>query len=217
MTETVRVVPAILTDKPQDLKTMLEQAKTYTDYVQIDIMDGRFVPSHSITWEHIAEIRPSVKWEAHLMIENPAAQFANYQKAGAQKVIFHYEAATEPDTIINAARGLKLAVGIAVNPETTISRILPLTDRIDSVLFLSVHPGFYGAQFIPEVVNKIVELRRARPNLNLGIDGGIKENNIAPIARSGVNEIFVGSAILLQPDPGESFRRLTAIARQTAV
>jgi len=78
-----------------------------------------------------------------------------------------------------------------------------------------VHPGYYGAKFLPEVLEKVADLRRSRPALDIGIDGGIKENNITLISRSGVDEIFVGSAIFLQPQPGESYRRLLAQARKS--
>ena len=76
-------------------------------------------------------------------------------------------------------------------------------------------PGFYGAKFIPEVLDKIIELRKAQPKLAIGIDGGIKESNVTQIAKTGVNEIFVGSAIFLQPEPGESYRKLLALAQQS--
>lgn len=214
MTKSIRVIPAILTEDPQALKTMLKQCASFTDYVQIDIMDGQFVPSNSITWRQITEIPENLRWEAHLMVEQPENQFPSFKKAGAKKVIFHYEAAPEPEKAISAARSLGLEVGIAVNPETPISSILPFTKKLDSVLFLSVHPGYYGAKFIPEVLDKIVELRRARPNLDIGIDGGIKEGNIIQIAKSRVNEICVGSAILLQPDPEAAYRKLLDLARQ---
>jgi ribulose-phosphate 3-epimerase len=214
MNQSIRVIPAILTNDPEALKKMLNQAEKYTDYVQIDIMDGKFVPSTSITWEHLAAIRTKINWEVHLMVENPETQFEYYQKAGAKKAIFHFEAAAEPENIISAAHKLNMLAGMAVNPETPVSKILDFTGQLDSVLFLSVHPGFYGAKFIPEVMDKIVELRRERPALRIGIDGGVKETNIAQIARSGVNEICVGSAILTQPAPGEAYRRLLALARQ---
>ena len=79
---------------------------------------------------------------------------------------------------------------------------------------LTVHPGFYGSRFIPEVLDKVVELRSARPEVEIGVDGGIKESNIAEVAGVGVDVIFVGSAIFLQPQPGESFRRLVALAEE---
>jgi ribulose-phosphate 3-epimerase len=103
----------------------------------------------------------------------------------------------------------------AINPETTVSAILPLVNEVDSVLLLTVNPGFYGSKFIPEVMDKVVELRRACPDVEIGVDGGIKESNITQIARTGVDVIYVGSAIFLQPQLGESFHRLQALAQKS--
>ncbi|MBU2608869.1 MAG: ribulose-phosphate 3-epimerase, partial [Chloroflexi bacterium] len=92
MTIHSRLVPAILTEDPQALEAMVRQVETFTTYAQIDIMDGQFVPSRSITWEDIAPLSVKFAWEAHLMTLHPEEQFQGYQQAGAQKVIFHYEA-----------------------------------------------------------------------------------------------------------------------------
>ncbi len=208
MKKPIRVVPAVLTDDARTLETMLRQAESFTDFVQIDIMDSKFVPSHSITWKDIAGIRVKLNWEVHLMVAQPEKQIEDYKTAGAQKVIFHYEATSTPDYIITLARQLGLSVGLAVNPETAVTEFMPLLNKVDSVLFLSVHPGFYGAKFIPEVLEKVKQLRETRPGMVISIDGGIKENNILQVARSGVNEICVGSAVFMQPDPGESYRKL---------
>jgi ribulose-phosphate 3-epimerase len=213
MSKTIRIIPAILTDDPQVLKDMLQQSSTFTDYVQVDIMDGKFVPSRSITWQQISGISININWEAHLMVENPEEVLEHFKEAGASKAIFHYEATPNPSQVISKARKMGLKVGIAVNPETQVERILPLTGELDSVLFLAVHPGFYGAKFIPEVLDKITELRKARPNLQIGIDGGIKESNVVQIAKSGVDEICVGSAIFMQPKPGESYRKLETLVK----
>ncbi|MBN1188930.1 MAG: ribulose-phosphate 3-epimerase [Dehalococcoidales bacterium] len=211
MDKSIRIIPAILTDDAGTLNNMLKQAESFTDFVQIDIMDSKFVPSRSITWEHIASISTGLHWEVHLMVEQPEKQIENYKKAGAQKVIFHFEATSTPDYVITLARQLGLSVGLAVNPETAFSKILPLTSKVDSILFMSVHPGFYGARFLPEVLEKVKKLRKARPFMALSIDGGIKENNILKVAGSGVNEICVGSAVFSQPDPAESYRRLVKL------
>jgi ribulose-phosphate 3-epimerase len=216
MSSSIRVIPAVLTDDPETLNMMLLQVETFTDYVQIDIMDSRFVPSRSVTCNQITTIRPQICWEAHLMVEQPEKYLDCFKQAGAQKAIFHYEATTSHQQVITIAREAGIEIGLAVNPETPVSSVLPFTDQLDSVLFLSVHPGFYGAKFIPGTLDKIAELRKARPNLTIGIDGGIKENNITQIARSGVNEIFVGSAIFLQPQPAESYRNLLALAQNAS-
>ncbi len=214
MTESIRVVPAILTEDPSALETMVRQAETFTDYVQFDMMDGQFVPSRSITREHLAGLRTKLSWEAHIMVLRPEDYLESLRQAGAEKVVFHYEATSSPRAVISAARKLGLGVGLAVNPETPVSTILPLVSEVDSVLFLSVHPGFYGSQFIPKVLDKIVEFRSAQPGVEIGIDGGIKESNIAQIARAGPGVIYVGSAIFLQPQPGESFRHLQSLAQE---
>jgi ribulose-phosphate 3-epimerase len=216
MTAPVRVIPAVLTENPDSLKKMLQQAETFTDYVQVDIMDGCFVPSHSVTWKDIAALPTRLQWEVHLMVEKPEKQLDNYQQAGARKAVFHFETAADPGAVIKVARQLGLQAGLAINPETPVKKILPFIDKVDSVLFLSVHPGFYGAQFIPAVLDKIAELRRSCPTLTIGIDGGIKERNIAQIAASGVNEIFVGSAIFLAPDPARAYQKLQAKANSHA-
>jgi len=213
MTKLIRVVPAILTDESKALETMVRQAEVFTDYVQFDIMDGQFVPSQSITREHLASLSMKLGWEVHLMVLHPEEHLKGFQRAGAQKAVFHYEATDSPREVISLARDLGLGVGLAVNPDTSVSSFLPLADKVDSILFLTVHPGFYGSKFIPEVMDKIAELRSARPDIEIGVDGGIKESNITEVAQSGVDVIYVGSAIFLQPQPGESFRRLQALAQ----
>lgn len=217
MSKSIRTVPAILTDDPKALETMVHQTETFTSDAQFDIMDGQFVPSRSITCEHIAGLTMKLNWEAHLMVLHPETYLEDFRRAGARKIVFHYEATPSPREVIALVKNLGLKVGLAVNPETTITAITPLANEVDSVLFLSVNPGFYGSEFIPEVLDKITAFRKAQPDLELGIDGGIKESNIARIARSGVDVIYVGSAIFRQPQPDESFRRLLALAQASAM
>ncbi|MFC1911740.1 ribulose-phosphate 3-epimerase [Chloroflexota bacterium] len=215
MAKNIQVVPAILSADLNTLEDMLRQTKTFTSYVQIDIMDGLFVPSQSITWQQLATINIKLGWEAHLMVLHPEDYLSGFRQAGAQKVIFHYEATASPGKVISEARKLGLNVGLAVNPDTSVSAFIPLTGGVDSVLFLTVNPGFYGSKFIPEVMDKVTELWRLRPELEIGIDGGIKESNIRQVAGSGVDVIYVGSAIFLQPKPSESYRNLLALANNS--
>ena len=214
MAKLSQVIPAILTDDPKALETMVRQAETFTTYIQLDIMDGQFVPSRSITWKHLANLPMKLSWEAHLMVKHPEDYVEGFWQAGAKKIVFHYEAIPSPREVISLVRNLGLGVGLAVNPETPVSDILTLAGEVDSVLFLSVYPGFYGAKFIPEVLDKVMEFRSAYPGVEIGIDGGVKEGNITQIAQAGVDVIYVGSAIFLQPQPGESFRRLLALAQE---
>ncbi len=216
MPKLAQVVPAILADEPEKLRQLVRRAETFTSYVQFDIMDGKFVPSRSIGVDDIALLKPEFDWEVHLMVLKPEDYISGFQKAGAKRIIFHYEATPEPKKVISAIRRLKLGVGLALNPETPASAILKLADSIDSVLFMTVHPGFYGAKFLPEVMEKFRELRRILPEMEIEVDGGIKESNIAEVAQAGVDKICVGSAVFLQSDPAKSYSRLVALARGEA-
>jgi len=211
-----RVVPAILTDDPKALEIMVRQAESFADWVQFDIMDGKFVPSRSINYKHLARLPMKLGWEAHLMVKNPENYLKGFKKAGAKKVVFHYEATNSPQEVISQAGRLSLRVGLAINPDTPVSAILPLTDEVDSVLFLSVYPGFYGKEFIPKIIYKIREFKSLRPSVETGIDGGIKENNITGVAQAGVDYIYVGSAIFHHKNPADSYRRLSTLAKEAS-
>ena len=213
MRRNTRVVPAILTDDPSTLEKMVHQAESCTDYVQIDIMDGHFVPSRSVTWEDIASLSINLKWEAHLMVTHPEKYCEGFRQAGASKIIFHHEATVSPHEVIHQIRNLGIEVGLAINPETPVSATASCINEVDSVLLLTVTPGFYGSKFIPEVMDKIAELRDIRPGIEIGVDGGVKESNIREIASVGVDYICVGSAVFLQPDPAESYRRLQSLVK----
>jgi ribulose-phosphate 3-epimerase len=216
MSKTIRTVPAILTDDPLALGKMVLQAESFTNLVQFDIMDGQFVPSQSVSCKQIAELQPKLTWEVHLMVLHPENCLEEFRQAGAHKIVFHYEATASPDEIIKQIKNLGMQAGLAVNPRTSTSVITPLIKNLDSVLFLSVNPGFYGAPFIPEVLEKIVTFHKAHPEMEIGIDGGIKESNIAQIAQTGVDVIYIGSAVFMQPQPAESYRRLTKLAEANA-
>jgi ribulose-phosphate 3-epimerase len=209
-------MPAILTDDPAALENMVRQAETFTERVQFDIMDGKFVPAHSITSMHIARLKTKLNWEAHLMVQSPERYLEGFKQAGAQRVIFHHEATDSPREVISQARSLKMGVGLAVNPDTPTTNILHLIDELDCVLFMSVHPGFYGSRFIPEVLGKVSAFRLAHPDTEIGIDGGIKESNIARAVQAGANSICIGSAIFCQPDPAESYKRLLSLVNEAS-
>jgi len=211
-----RVVPAVLTDNPAALVSMMRQAECFTGWVQIDIMDGLFVPSVSITSQDIAGAGVKIGWEAHLMVKDPEKYIEDFHNAGAKSIVVHYESVKESASdVIEHITSLGMRAGLAVNPETPATVLDDnLVNRLESVLFLAVHPGFYGAKFIPEILDKISLFHRLCPGVRIGIDGGIKAGNIIQVARSGVNEICVGSAIFGQPNPAASFNELTALAHK---
>ncbi len=214
MKRNVKVVPAILTDSATELSRMINLAGEFAPFIQVDLMDGQFVPTRSIGVEDLARERIDIGWEAHLMVTNPLSYVKPLRDAGAVRVIFHIESDDEPSSIIAQCREVEIGVGVAVNPPTSISKIDPLLPDVDSVLLMAVYPGYYGAAFIPEVMSKIAEVRSARADVEIGMDGGIKEANFLEVAGQGLDVVCVGSAIFGQPDPGASYQRLVGLACQ---
>jgi len=210
-----RIVPAILTDDPAALERMVRCAEEFTSWAQFDIMDGLFVPPRSIAGSDIASVKPAFEYDAHLMVRHPESFIEGFLLAGARRLTIHCEAVTDAIDAAAHIKDLGIEAGIALNPETPAEVLSgPLAEKLDAVLLLSVHPGYYGRPFIPEVLDKARELRRLYPGLRLGMDGGIKAGNIAEVARAGVDEICVGSAIFTAPDPAAAYRRLVALAEE---
>jgi ribulose-phosphate 3-epimerase len=213
MSRTIRTFPAILANDAATLEKLVRQAESFTDYAQLDFMDGHFVPSYSFTIDDVAKLKTKLSWEAHLMMLQPEDHLATLQKSGAKKIVFHFEAVASPWKMISLIRDLDMKVGLAINPETPFTTFKAIVPEVDSVLFMSVNPGYYGAPFIPEVLEKIREFRKTYFKTEVDIDGGIKEHNIADAARAGVDVIFAGSAILNAPDPAAAYRKLSSLAQ----
>ncbi|MDD4955376.1 MAG: ribulose-phosphate 3-epimerase [Candidatus Omnitrophica bacterium] len=206
------VVPALLTDKKENLSRMLDICSGFCNYAQIDIMDGKLVPSKSISVKDLSGMRFPIRSEAHLMVEDPLEWIEAFKNAGSTRVIFHFEIKEKNHLkIIDAIRKQNLEVGIAVNPSTKIKDFEFLINRVNCVLFMSVIPGFYGSKFIPEVLDKIKEFKTLYPEKCAGIDGGVKTENVKTVAESGVNYVCVGSAILKAENPKEAFLKIKGL------
>lgn len=205
------IIPALLTDKKGELTSMAKLCSSFCDYVQIDIMDGRFVPSKSVSIEDLKGFEVGIKCEAHLMVNDPLEWLEPFKKIGADRIIYHFEIDKGHSEIISKIREAGLGVGLAVNPSTKIEEFERLADKIDTVLFMSVNPGFYGAKFIPEVLDKIKEFKKRFASIPAGIDGGIKLDNILSAKQAGADYICVGSAILKSSSPKEEYLRFSKL------
>ena len=206
------IIPALLTDKREKLTAMIDLCRVFTDYVQIDIMDGEFVPSRSITMEDLKSCSLKIGCEAHLMVVNPFLWLETFKKLGAKRIIYHYEIKQNHDKLISSIQDMGMEAGIALNPSTAVEQLNPFLEKIDAVLFMSVNPGFYGAPFIPGVLDKIKDFKSNHPKVQVEIDGGIKFDNVQKVAEAGVDGICVGSAILKSGDPSQAYKRLLELA-----
>ncbi len=209
----MRIVPALLTDKPGELERMIAQSGGFCDLVQVDIMDGKFVPSKSISAGDLAKVKTGLKLEIHLMVEEPGKYLEPFKRAGAGRIIFHYESKEDPAGLIPKIRALGMEAGIAINPETPVSKVEGYFKDIDVLLFLSVNPGFYGSKFIPEVCDKARALKGRSGRPIIAMDGGLKTENILMIKEAGVDLACVGSGIFGKGDPKENYRALAEKVR----
>jgi len=193
---------------------MLDLCAKFTDFAQIDIMDGEFVPSKSVTINQLKTIKTSIGNEAHLMVKDPLAWLEAFKAIKCSRIIYHFEALSDHGNVINEIRRQGLKVGLAVNPQTKISEFRSLVPQVDRLLFMAVNPGFYGAPFIPDVLSKIKEFKKAFPAVAAGIDGGVKKENLIDILKSGVDFVCVGSAILKAPEPQAAYNDLLKMTTQ---
>lgn len=201
------VVPALLSSEKKKMQEMLDSCSQFAELIQIDIMDGRFVPSKSISQEELKELKTNIDNELHLMVCDPFSWIKPACKLNSKRIIFHLEAEGDPEELINQIKKNNMEAGVCLNPETGIEKIEPLADKIDLVLFMSVNPGFYGAPFIPEVLEKIRKFKKKWPDIKSAIDGGVKEDNFELIKNTGLDQICIGSAILKQKNPKQAFDR----------
>ena len=170
-------------------------------YVNIDVMDGSFVPSISFGFPIIESIRPCTErlFDVHLMIDEPIRYIADFARAGADLITVHAEACRHLDRTIEAIREQGILAGVALNPATPIETIRHILPKVDMVLIMTVNPGFGGQKLIPYTINKVRELKALTDELELKVDievdGGINLDNVETVMEAGANIIVAGSAV----------------------
>jgi ribulose-phosphate 3-epimerase len=205
------IVPALLTDNMAELIGMMDLCAGFTDFVQVDLMDGVFVPSKSVGPADFEGWQPSTRFETHLMVNDPLQWLEPLHRAGTERIIYHFEIEQDHPEVISRIKGLNIEAGIAVNPSTPIDALESILDKVEMVLFMSVNPGFYGAPFIPEVLDKIKAFKEKCPQMLVGIDGGIKLDNARSAREAGAAQICVGSAILKSADPKGAYQEFVSL------
>lgn len=187
------IIPAIIAKTQEEFEERINKVKEHAEVLQLDIMDGKFVDNNSIDFDFkLPENKCRI--EAHLMIENPE-QWVEKSLDKVDKVLFHFEACKDCGNLIENIKKNGKKVGIVINPETSVSDIKSLLDKIDQVLVMTVNPGFYGSKFLPETLNKVKELRKIKPEMDIEVDGGITADTIQKADEAGANLFVSGSYI----------------------
>jgi len=183
-------------------KQILQTKKLGAQYIHIDVMDGRFVPSISFGMPVIESIRPITDqfFDVHLMIEEPERYISEFAKCGADGITFHYEATKDVDQVINLIHSYGKKAGISLKPGTPVEAILPYLSKVDLVLVMSVEPGFGGQTFMKDAYQRIRQIRDYLDANNFGnvileVDGGIGKKNVSDVIYAGATAIVAGSAV----------------------
>lgn len=170
-------------------------------YVHIDVMDGKFVPSISYGMPVIKAIRGCTErmFDVHLMIEDPDRYVDEFVKVGADIITVHAEACVHLDRTIEAIKEKGVLAGVAINPATPVWQILPILEKVDMVLIMSVNPGFGGQKMIPYTIEKVRELKKIVTEkgykVDIEVDGGITLENVEQFLDAGANIIVAGSSV----------------------
>jgi ribulose-phosphate 3-epimerase len=171
------------------------------DSIHLDVMDGHFVPNLTIGPVVVEALRnaTALPFHSHLMISEPLHYVEAFAHAGSDLVVFHVETADPTREVIDAIHRTGRAAGLAINPETAGEAALPFLELIDLLLVMTVHPGFGGQTFMPEVLPKVRALRdeadRRGLDLPIGIDGGVNLESIGPSYAAGGEVMVVGSGL----------------------
>ncbi len=214
------ISPSILSADLARLEEEIKRAeKGNPDYFHLDIMDGHFVPNISYGPMIAQTMRRITKkpLDAHLMITNPDKFIPEFINAGVELLYPHIEAPFDVYRTVQLITDLGARAGITLNPGTPVDQVVPLIDKLDAVLLMSVCPGFGGQKFIKSVLRKVKRLREIvneyKPDVHIAIDGGVDMKTIGQLWSAGADFFIAGSAVFHSSDSAQTIRELRAACK----
>ncbi len=203
----VEVVPAVLEQTFDDVKAKVKIIKEYTNFIQLDVMDGQFVPNTTFANpKQAAEL--DIEMELHLMINMPELHIKPWALDNVRRIIVHYEATTNLAQVIKHVKQAGKEVGVAINPGTSTFEIKEYVNDLDLVLVMGVNPGFSGQHFEYDVLEKIKEVKSYRPDILVEVDGGVNGKTRDVIVEAGCDILAAASFIWKADDMAQAIHQL---------
>lgn len=212
----VRITPSILNADFSNLVGEIDRISAVSDLVHLDVMDDKFVPNFTFTFEAAADLigKSALPVDAHLMVEDGDIAGPQFAEFGCASVTVHAEATSNIAQTLKSIRKIGSRSGLALKPGSEIEEYLEFIDDVDMFLIMTVEPGFGGQSFMSEMVPKIQRTKKligSRP-IWLQVDGGISEKTIEIAASAGADTFVAGSAVFKADDPAEMVRKLRSMA-----
>ncbi len=212
----VRITPSILNADFSNLVGEIDRISAVSDLVHLDVMDDKFVPNFTFTFEAAADLitKSALPVDAHLMVEDGDIAGPQFAEFGCASVTVHAEATSNIAQTLKSIRKIGSRSGLALKPGSEIEAYSEFIDDVDMFLIMTVEPGFGGQSFMSEMVPKIQRTRKligSRP-IWLQVDGGISEKTIEIAAAAGADTFVAGSAVFKADDPAEMVRKLRSMA-----
>lgn len=201
----VKIYPSLLAADFNNLENEISEIEDIVDGLHMDIMDGSFVPNISFGFPILNSVRKisNLNFDTHLMIKNSDSYIDEFSKTSRQLTV-HYEAVTHLHRTVSRIKELGCEAGVSLNPHTPVFLLEEILPYLDRVLIMSVNPGFTGQKFIESSYKKIKKLHEMKlklnPTLDIMVDGGVGENNIAKLYNCGVTSFVVGAGVFHQED-----------------
>jgi ribulose-phosphate 3-epimerase len=210
----LKIAPSILSADFKKINEEIQQVEKHADLLHIDIMDGKFVPPTTVDSAFVKTITTSLPLDVHLMVKEPSdAYIQGFIDAGAASVTVHVEACKDPKHQLKYIKSKRIKAGISVKPNTKVGAIKPFLAQaglVDTVLVMTVEPGWGGQRFMHDMMGKIKEIRALKPDLDIGVDGGITPRTAPDAKQAGANVFVAGTSIFGRED---RVKAITALRR----